>query len=222
MAAETSAPDLDFFWDPVCPWAWITSRWVVDVQQQRSYTVDWRFISLWILNENNDAEWYTPEYRAGHHLGHEALRIADQIRLDHDVEDEARDAVARWYTAFGDALHRDGRRDEARDDHAAFLEAVLADAGFDADLIEHASDESHDAHLRSETELALSRTGPDVGTPILTFRPGTDREGSFFGPVISKAPTGEKASELWDAVEKLATSGVAELKRSNRADPDFS
>ena len=189
------------------------------MQAQRSYTVDWRFISLWILNEETDAEWYTPEYRAGHFLGHKGLRIADQLRLT--VGDADADAVGRWYTVLGEALHRDDRRAEARADNSAFLAAVLAEAGFEAGLVEHADDESHDAAIRAETELALSRTGPDVGTPILTFRPGTDREGSFFGPVISKAPTGEAASELWDAVEKLATSGVAELKRSNRAAPDF-
>ncbi len=91
------------------------------------------------------------------------------------------------------------------------------EAGFDAELVVHADDAAHDERLRADTELALGRTGPDVGTPILTFRPGTDREGSFFGPVISKAPKGAEAVELWDAVEKLATSGVAELKRSNRA-----
>jgi len=193
---------------------------VVDVQEQRSYTVDWRFISLWILNEENNQEWYTPEYRAGHFLGHKGLRIADEIRLTVGVDDP--DAVGRWYTALGEALHRDQRRDEARDDHQAFLAALLAEAGFDSSLIEHADDESHDEYLRSETELALSRTGPDVGTPILTFRPGSDREGSFFGPVISKAPKGVEARELWDAVEKLATSGVAELKRSNRDTPDYS
>jgi len=190
---------------------------VVDVQEQRSYSVEWRFISLWILNEENSQEWYTPEYRAGHFLGHKGLRIADQIRLD----DADPDAVGRWYTALGEALHRDQRRDEARNDHLAFLSTVLADAGFDTELTAHADDDSHDEYLRAETELALSRTGRDVGTPILTFRPGTEREGSFFGPVISKAPKGEEASELWDAVEKLATSGVAELKRSNRAAPDY-
>ncbi len=191
----------------------------MDVQAQRSYTVDWRFISLWILNEETTQEWYTPEYRAGHFLGHKGLRIADQIRLA--FADDDPDAVGRWYTALGEALHRDQRRDEARSDHLAFLSAVLAEAGFDAALIEHADDESHDAYIRAETELALSRTGPDVGTPILSFRPGTDREGSFFGPVISRAPTGVEASELWDAIEKLATSGVAELKRSNREPPVF-
>jgi hypothetical protein len=89
-------------------------------------------------------------------------------------------------------------------------------------LAEHVEDTSHDTYLRAETELALSRTGPDVGTPILTFAPGQgEREGSFFGPVISKAPRGADAVTLWTAVETLATSGVAELKRSLRAKPDF-
>ena len=170
-----------------------------------------------MLNDENTQEWYTADYRAGHYRGHRALRIADQIRLT----DPDRDAVGRWYTVLGEALHRDGRRREAADDNDGFLAAVLAEAGFDAALIAHAEDDGHDAFIRSETELGLTRTGSDVGTPILTFRPGTDREGSFFGPVISKAPTGAEASELWDAVEKLATSGVAELKRSNRDAPDF-
>ncbi len=192
---------------------------MVDVQQQRSYTVDWRFISLWILNEENTQEWYTPEYRAGHYVGHRALRIADEIRLT--MGDADADAVGRWYTVLGEALHRDRRREEARESSIEFLTMLLAEAGFDEALVSAADDESHDAYIRAETELALSRTGPDVGTPILSFRPGTEREGSFFGPVISKAPTGVEASELWDAVEKLATSGVAELKRSNRATPDF-
>jgi hypothetical protein len=95
-------------------------------------------------------------------------------------------------------------------------------SGFDARHLDAADDEAHDPHLRADTELALSRTGRDVGTPILTFHPGADSEASFFGPVISKAPTGAEALELWDAVEKLATmSGMAELKRSNRLAPDF-
>ncbi|NNE13196.1 MAG: hypothetical protein HKN41_13230 [Ilumatobacter sp.] len=188
----------------------------MDVQQQRSYEVAWRFISLWILNEKNTAEWYTPEYRAGHFLGHKGLRIADAIRQAED-----NDAVARWYAEIGGALHVDQRRDEARSDHEAFLEAILDGAGFSVGYLAAADDESHDDYLRAETELALSRAGDDVGTPILTFRPGTEAEGSFFGPVIPKAPKGREAVELWDAVEKLATSGVAELKRSMRGTPDY-
>ena len=210
--------DLDFFFDPVCPWAWITSRWVGNVSEQRSYEVDWRFISLWMLNDDTTAEWYTPQYRAGHHRGHQGLRVADAIRLGESDPS----AVGRWYTALGTALHVDQRRAESAADPSGFLAAVLDTAGFDAEYVAAADDETHDEYIRSDTELALSRAGRDVGTPILTFHPGTENEASFFGPVISKAPRGTEAVELWDAVEKLATmSGMAELKRSNRLAPDF-
>ncbi len=212
------AADLDFFFDPVCPWAWITSRWVVDVSEQREYDVDWRFISLWILNEQNTQEWYTPQYRAGHYLGHQGLRIADAIRLG----DDDAGAVGRWYTTVGTALHVGAQRDEARSDSLAWYRGLLAANGFDEAYLDAADDDAHDDDIRADTELALSRTGKDVGTPILTFRPGSDNEASFFGPVISKAPRGVEAVELWDAVEKLATmSGMAELKRSNRLALDF-
>ena len=191
---------------------------MVEVQGQRHYGVEWRFISLWILNEKTDAEWYTTDYRAGHYFGHQGLRIADAIRLGEDDPD----AVGRWYTALGTAIHVDRRRKEGREDPIAFYRAVLEENGFRAAYADAADDASHDGHLRAETELSLSRTGDDVGTPILTFHPGRENEASFFGPVISKAPRGAEALELWDAVEKLATmSGVAELKRSNRIPPDF-
>ena len=212
------AADLDFFFDPVCPWAWITSRWVVNVQEQRDYEVQWRFISLWILNEENTQEWYDPEYRAGHYLGHQGLRIAAAI----GAGDDDPTAVGRWYTAIGTALHVGRQRQAARDDASTWYGGLLADAGFDSAYLAAAGDESHDERIRADTEVALGRTGRDVGTPILTFHPGAENEASFFGPVISKAPRGAEAAELWDAVEKLATmSGMAELKRSNRIAPDF-
>jgi hypothetical protein len=224
------AADLDFFFDPVCPWAWITSRWVTNVSEQRDYEVDWRFISLWILNEENRQDWYTPQYRAGHYLGQQGLRIADAIRLgagagagEGDADgDGGRTAVGRWYSTVGTALHVGAQREVARADSLSWYRGLLSSAGFDEAYVGAADDESHDAYIRADTELALSRTGRDVGTPILTFHPGADNEASFFGPVISKAPTGTEAVELWDAVEKLATmSGMAELKRSNRVAPDF-
>ena len=212
------AADLDFFFDPICPWAWITSRWVVNVSEQRDYEVDWRFISLWMLNEDNDRAWYTPQYRAGHYRGQQGLRIADSIRQG----DDDASAVGRWYTAIGEALHAGGQREQATADALGWYAGLLEGAGFDVAHLAAADDDSHDAYIRADTELALSRTGRDVGTPILTFHPRADNEASFFGPVISKAPRGAEAVELWDAVEKLATmSGMAELKRSNRVAPDF-
>jgi DSBA-like thioredoxin domain len=210
-------PDLEFFIDPVCPWCWITSRWVVEVQRQRDYEVVWRFISLKIINEQNTAEWYTPEYRAGHVAGLHALRVADAVRSAH-----GNDAVGRFYTALGTRLHVQARREEFRADTTGEIRFALAEAGLPAELASQADDDSHDAALAEETDLAFSRVGRDVGTPILTFHPGASNEGSFFGPVISKAPKGDDAVRLWDAIELVATtSGMAELKRSLRSKPEF-
>ena len=104
----------------------------------------------------------------------------------------------------------------------AFMAEMLAAAGLPTAVAAHAHDESHDGYIEQETELAFSRTGRDVGTPIITFRPGRADEGSFFGPVISAIPRGDAATRLWDAIEIIATSsGMSELKRSNRASPDF-
>ena len=215
MAAEQPPVDVEFFLDPVCPWCWITSRWVTHVQAETQYTVGWRTISLFVLNEDKEP---SEEMRQAHLGGLRALRVLDQVRADH-----GNDAVAAVYTELGTRIHVDQRRGELVADPVAFIAEALEAAGLDPQLATHALDESHDAALRAEVETALSRTGPNVGTPILTFAPGQgEREGSFFGPVISKAPRGAEAVELWRAVETLATSGVAELKRSLRAKPDFS
>jgi predicted DsbA family dithiol-disulfide isomerase len=211
------AADLEFFFDPVCPWAWITSRWVVEMQQLRDYTVEWRFISLKMINQDRTSDWYTPEYRAGHMAGLYAHRVCDEVRLQH-----GNDAVDRLYTALGEAIHKGQRRKEINADPEGFMREMLGVAGLPADLAAHAHDESHDEYIAADTALAFERAGKDVGTPILTFHPGTAKESSFFGPVISTIPRGEDAARLWDAVEVLATSsGMAELKRSNRARPSF-
>ena len=186
------------------------------MQAEKDYAVGWRFISLYVLNEDKEP---SEEMRQAHLAGLRCLRVLDEVRTDH-----GNDAVAALYTELGNAHPR---RPAAR--RAGRRRRVVHRRGADrgrarpAARAKHAHDESHDAVLRDEVEVALSRTGPNVGTPILTFAPGQgEREGSFFGPVISKAPRGEDAVKLWDAVETLATSGVAELKRSLRATPDFS
>jgi len=209
--------DLEFFFDPVCPFAWITSRWVTEAQQLRDYDITWRFISLAVINEEQTADWYTPSYRAVHVAGHECLRVCDEVRLS-----EGNEAVARVYTVLGTAFHPDRRRDDYMADRIGFMEWALTAAGLDPMLAKHLDDESHDAYIRAETALAFERTGKDVGTPILTFRPDDNGGASFFGPVISSIPRGEAALKLWDAIETVATtSGMAELKRSNRAKLNF-
>jgi predicted DsbA family dithiol-disulfide isomerase len=209
--------DLEFFFDAVCPWAWITSRWVAEVQSQREYDVEWRFISLKMINEQLEAEWYTPEYKAAHMAGLYVHRVADEVRLQHGNA-----GVDALYTACGVAFHNQQRRPEINADPVGFMAEMLANAQLPVSLAEHAMNDGHDAYVRADTELAFSRTGRDVGTPIITFHPGADNEGSFFGPVISTIPRGAEAERLWDAIEVIATTtGVAELKRSIRDRPNF-
>ena len=210
--------DLDFFFDPVCPWAWITSRWVREVQQLRDYEVEWRFISLRFLNESSMDYSKMPEgYKEIHHAGTMGLRVAAHARAE-----RGNDAVSALYTALGTSLHNREERASMVADPVAHLGEVLRRADLPDEWARVSQSEDHDALIRTETELALSRTGKDVGTPILTFRPGSEGEASFFGPVISTIPRGDEALRLWDAVETIATSsGMAELKRSLRARPSF-
>ena len=144
-------------------------------------------------------------------------RVCDEVRLRH-----GNDEVAALYTVLGTAFHHDKRRPEIAADPVEFMKEMVDSIGLPAELASHALDESHDAYIRADTDLAFERTGKDVGTPILTFHPGQPDEASFFGPVIASIPRGHAALKLWDAVEIVATtSGMAELKRSNRAKPVF-
>jgi len=210
--------DLEFFFDPVCPWAWITSRWVSEVQMLRDYDVVWRFISLKVLNEHRigDDPDYDEEWQQSHFAGLYAHRVCDEVRLQHGNA-----GVAALYTALGTAFHPGGRRREINADPVGFMKDVLESAGLPVELAAHALDDSHDAYVRTDTELALTRTGHGVGTPILTFRPGHANEASLFGPVIRHIPRGDEALKLWDAIETLAASGVSEIKRTKRGELNF-
>jgi 2-hydroxychromene-2-carboxylate isomerase len=211
--------DLHFYFDPVCPFAWLASKWVRIVAEQRDYRVDWRFISLRILNAHIDyAAHFPPEYEDGHTAGLRLLRVAARARTAH-----GRDAVGPLYRAMGTRLF-DEPRTESRSaaDQAArnLVEAALRDAGLPGDLADALDDASVDEEIRAETDEALALTGRDVGTPILHFRPpdGT----AFFGPVISRVPSPDAAVELWDHVIALAAfPGFAELKRSLRERPQL-
>lgn len=209
--------DLEFFFDAVCPWAWITSRWVSEVQQLRDYDVTWRFISLKFINEHRTDEAYDDDYRASHMAGLYAHRVCDELQQGHGNE-----AVGILYTELGRMIHHERRRRELSADPVSFMKDALGRGGLPVDLASAALDDAHDVAIRASTDEALRRTGRDVGTPIITFRPGQPDEGSFFGPVISSIPRGEQALRLWDAVELMATtSGMAELKRSIRSNPVF-
>ena len=206
--------DLEFFFDPVCPWAWITSRWVVNVTEEQPMDVDWRFICLRIVNEHRDYEKdFRPGYERGHTRGLELLRVAAAARAT-----IGRDAVLPLYTAFGRTIHLE--RNAPAFDEPAGVATILSELGYPAELAEAAISTEYDGVVREETQLALDRCGGNIGTPVLSFQPP---EGpSFFGPVINKAPKGKEAVELWDAVWALGSNPhFSELKRSLRGRPDF-
>ena len=221
MSAEAAAVvpvyDVEFFFDPVCPWAWLTSRWVCEVASQRDLTVDWRFISLRLLNSHKDyAKDFPPGYPEGHGSGLKLLRVAAAIRETGD-----RDRMGDLYTQFAGDIHVRGRRSEMVDNFEAGFPEYLRSVGIEEEFIAAANDPKWDEILQAETDEALSRTGKDVGTPIISFS-RNDKTYSFFGPVISSVPKGEEALRLWDAMWELATfEGLAELKRSLRERPQL-
>ena len=198
----------------------MTSKWVRMVAEQRDYRIDWRFISLRILNANVDYANHFPEhYEEGHTAGLRLLRVAARVRAEH-----GRDAVGPLYEAIGTRIF-DTSRDvdplSASDQGSRrTLEPLLRDAGLPSDLADALDDAAFDDEIRAETEEALALTGRDVGTPILHFQPpeGT----AFFGPVISRLPSPDDAVALWDHVIGLAAfPGFAEIKRSLRERPQL-
>jgi hypothetical protein len=207
--------DLEFFLDPMCPFAWQTSVWVRQVAGLRGLRVGWRFISLRLLNEEIAHHDLTEERRATYLLGTRVLRLCAAAR-----ERAGNDAVDAIYEGWGRRLwysSRDGRRfAEARNEVLSSIDLgqLVADAGLPNDLVAAADDESYDDVIKAETLLALDRAGDDLGTPIITFGPDGN---SFFGPVISHALPDDVALDLYDSVSTLANFACfSELKRSKR------
>ena len=207
--------DIELFWDPVCPFAWITSRWVVEVAEQRPLGVRWRPISLRILNDGRyeDDEGLRAK-QDGHACGLALLRVAVAVDEGHGNE-----AVGRLYTALGRAIHLGAdAKDLITGGARPVAEQALAECDLPTELAAATDDDSRDATIRTDTEVALQRAGSDTGTPVLTFGPPDGP--SFFGPVISRVPRGPDAVTLWEAVETIARhSWFAELKRSLREPP---
>jgi hypothetical protein len=211
--------DISFYFDPVCPFAWMTSKWVRMVAAQRDYAVDWRFISLRMINSEIDYDSHFPAgYEEGHASGLRLLRVAARARAEY-----GRAAVGPFYEAVSSEIFDSpGAADltPAVRGSRAFLEPLLARAGLPADLADALDDTRQDDEIRAEGDEALSLAGKDVGTPIIQFSPpkGT----AFFGPVISRLPAPEDAGRLWDYVTGLAGfPGFAELKRSLRERPQL-
>jgi 2-hydroxychromene-2-carboxylate isomerase len=215
-----SDADINFYFDPLCPFAWMTSKWVRTVIAQRHYTVEWRFISLRMINSHIDYDSHFPTgYEAGHTAGLRLLRVAAKARAEH-----GRAVIEPLYAAIGarafDTVPDPAQTAPGFHGTRAFLEPALTEAGLPVGLATALDDESFDAELRAETDEALALTGKDVGTPIIHFQPPDGV--AFFGPVISRLPSDADAGRLWDHVVGLAGfAGFAELKRSLRERPQL-
>lgn len=206
--------DLEFFFDPGCPWAWITAKWVRNVQEERPLEVAWKFVALRIVNEDKDYERdFPPGYDHRHTRGLRLLRVAAALR-----DEVGPHAVLSWYLALGRTIHEEKAADEL--DDRPGLERELTALGHPAALAAAADDDRWDAVVRAETREALDRCGGHIGTPVLSFAPPDGP--SFFGPVISRAPRGKEAVQLWECVSALgANPYFSELKRSTRGTPSF-
>ncbi len=217
----TSA-DIRFYFDPVCPFCWLTSKWIRMVQAERDLSVDWRFISLRLINEHIDYDaHFPPEYEVGHTAGLRLLRAVARTRQEHGAE-----AVDSLQAALGAHIFdtppadADEKANRERRGTREFLEPVLREADLPTDLADALDDTSWDDAIRADGDEALALTGKDVGTPIIHFEPPYGV--AFFGPVISRLPEPEQAGELWDHLVGLARfPGFAEFKRSLREKPQL-
>jgi len=202
MANETQ--QVDFWFDPVCPWAWMTSRWVDDVAKQRGFVPRWHRMSLAVLNEGREL---SPKYVSLMKHAHRLGRFVNGVRVE---------AGEQWlkplYDAIGSRIHPDGR-----DDFDAIMSESLTELALDQDLLAFADSLTHDDSLLENHHAGITLVGEDVGTPIISVN-GV----AFFGPVISPAPSGEEALRLWDGVVAVAAyPGFFELKRSRTVGPIF-
>ena len=195
----------DFWFDPLCPFAWITSRWMLEVEQVRDIDVTWRVMSLAYLNQDKDIP---DSYRAFLQDAWQPVRVLIAAEERHGNE-----ALLPLYTALGTRIHHDKRKADR-----GLIAESLAEAGLDADLVEAMDDASYDHAVAKSHREGIDQVGEDVGTPTIAF------EGAaFFGPVLSKIPRGEEAGVMWDACVALAkVPYFYELKRSRTGDLDFS
>jgi protein-disulfide isomerase-like protein with CxxC motif len=201
---EQSPTQLDFWFDPLCPWAWIASRWVLEVEKVRPVQARWHVMSLAVLNQGKEVPEKYREFMA-QAWGPVRVCIAAEQEFGPDV-------LLGLYTALGTRFHLD-KAEPSR----PTVEAALADAGLPADLADAMDDARYDEAVRTSHHEGMDQVGFEVGTPVISVN-GI----SFFGPVVSPIPRGQDAATLWDGVLAVAgTDGFFELKRSRTREPIF-
>lgn len=202
---------VDFWFDPLCPWAWMTSRWMLEVEKLRDIEVRWHVMSLAVLNESKLDE-VPEEYREGLKQAWGPVRVVIAAQQKHGDE-----VLGDLYTALGTRFHNrgEGATREA-------IAAALEEAGLPAELIEYADSDVYDTELRASHKEGIDKVGQDVGTPVIAV-PGPDgQQVAFFGPVVTPAPKGEEAAKLWDGTLMVASvPGFYEIKRTRTQGPVF-
>ena len=200
----TARDVVDFWFDPLCPWAWMTSRWITEVQTVRDVEVRWHVMSLAVLNEGRDI---SVDYRRMLDGAWGEVRVVVAASEGYGPQ-----VVKPLYDALGMRRHPGGRRDT----DAIILES-LAEVGLPADLARYATNGEYDRQLRMSHQRAIDLVGDEVGTPVVAFN-GT----AFFGPVMTPAPRGEAAGRLWDGFALITSvPGFYELKRTRTQGPIF-
>ena len=206
MTDQQATPEpaaADFWFDPLCPWAWMASRWMLEVERVRPVRTRWHVMSLAVLNEGRDLP---DNYRQLMERAWGPVRVCIAAEEGH-----GNDVLLPLYTALGTRIHLEKRTDDG------IVADALAEVGLPADLAAAATSSAFDDALRASHHAGMDPVGYDVGTPVIHVG-GI----AFFGPVVSPAPTGEAAGRLWDGVTLVAgTDGFFELKRTRDRDPIF-
>jgi protein-disulfide isomerase-like protein with CxxC motif len=195
----------DFWFDPLCPWAWIASRWILQAAQVRSFDVEWHVMSLAYLNSDKDD---LPDgYRELLAEAWGPVRVCIAAEQAHGPE-----VLLPLYTALGTKFHLEGKPKDR-----ATIEEALTEVGLPVSLADAAETDEYDDALKKSHHAGMDQVGTEVGTPVISVN-GV----AFFGPVVTPAPKGEAAGVLWDGVLAVAgTPGFFELKRSRDVPPIF-
>jgi len=203
--SDTERTPVDFWFDPRCPWAWITSRWILEVEKLRPIEVRWHVMSLAVLNEGRDE--VSEDYRKFMKEAWGPVRVCIAAQEKYGPE-----VLGKLYTELGTRYHNQ-KAPRTRET----IEDALEAAGLDRALADAADTDTYDTVLRASHADGIERVGYEVGTPVISV------EGeSFFGPVVTPIPRGEAAAKLWDGVRLVAeTDGFYEIKRSRDREPIF-